>query len=109
MANVKTVNLNKAKMKAYLLEHGYNFYDLSKEIGMLNSYLSNLLNKNDMGMSKTAYLVLCNQLGVDTDMFLQKEKTQTRYDKTEVDMLYLLSDINAKLSTVIALLNLERN
>lgn len=107
MANVKTVNLAKTKLRAYLLEHGYSLSALSKEIGMSDSYLNNLFNKPDRGMSKTAYLVLCNQLGVDTDMFLQKEKTQTRYDNTEVDMLYLLSEINTKLSTVIALLNLE--
>lgn len=106
MASVKTVNLAKTKLRAYLLEHGYNLSALSKEIGMSDSYLNNLFNKPDRSMSKTAYLVLCNQLGVDTDMFLQK-KTQTRYDNTEVDMLYLLSEINTKLSTVIALLNLE--
>ena len=109
MANVKLVNLNKSKLKTYLLEHGYNFYDLSKEMGMSNSYLSNVFNKPDRGMSKTAYLVLCNLLNVDTDMFLLNEKASVKYNNIEVDALYLLSEINAKLSTVIALLNLERD
>lgn len=76
MASVKTVNLAKTKLRAYLLEHGYDLSALSKEMGMSDSYLSNLFNKPDRGMSKTAYLVLCNQLGVDTGMFLQKEKNK---------------------------------
>lgn len=109
MANVKTVNLDKPKLKTYLLENNYDLYETSRQMGMSDGYLHDLFNKDDRGMSKIAYIVLCSVLDVSMDMFLLNNnvKKSTKYDNSEVDMLYLLSEINGKLSTIIALLNLE--